>query len=172
MSKFKGVFGSLLLLMPFVVLAHWKLEAQGSNPLAGGVWDRYSIKNAQGVETGGAGWFFLAFTADGHYLITGVPTERRKLPKATSDMTKEELVRHLEGIQVRRGRYALTGTGSPYLLTLTDDVNPLAPNLQGSCPATAPCEIRIVSGEVNLFSPSNGIRTQWRRVPERGTGGR
>jgi hypothetical protein len=171
MTRFKSVLDALLLLTLFA-LAHRQLEAQGSSPLAGGLWDRYSIKNAQGVETGSAGWFFLTFTADGHYLITGVPRGKERLPKGTSDMTKEELVRHLEGIQVRRGRYALTGNGSPYLLTLTDEVNPHSPNLQGSCPATAPCEIRIVNDEVNLYSPSNGIRTQWRRVPGRGPVGR
>jgi hypothetical protein len=165
------VLAAFLLLTGLIALTPEQPEAQGSNPLAGGMWDRYSIKNAQGVETGSSGWFFLTFTADGHYLITGVPKGQERLPKATGDMTKEELVRHLQGIQVRRGRYTLTGNGSPYMLALTDETNPLSPNLQGSCPAAAPCEIRMVNGEVHLYSPSNGIRTQWRRVPGRGTAG-
>lgn len=163
--------GCLFLLLALVAVSGDRSHAQASNPLAGGVWDRYSIKNAQGVESGSAGWFFLTFTTDGHFLITGVPKGHEMLPKAASEMTKEQLVRHLQGIQVRRGRYTLTGNGSPYMLTLTDETNPLSRSLQGSCAAAAPCEIRIVNGEVHLYSASNGVRTQWRRVPGRGTRG-
>lgn len=172
MGTFDRTLVAFLLLTALTAIPpHHQLQAQASNPLAGGIWDRYSIKSAQGVETGSAGWFFLTFTADGHYLITGVPKGQDRLPKAATDMTKEELIRHLQGIQVRRGRYTLTGNGSPYILTLIDEANPLSPGLQGSCPAAAPCEIRMVNGEVHLYSPSNGIRTQWRRVPGRGTPG-
>ncbi len=163
--------GACLVVTALIAAAPDQPRAQVANPLAGGVWDRYSIKNAQGVETGSAGWFFLTFTADGHFFITGVPKGQDNLPKVAKDMTKEELIRHLQGIQVRLGRYTLTGNGSPYVLTLTDESNPLSTSLQGSCPALAPCQIRIVNGEVNLYSPSNGIRTQWRRVPGRGTTG-
>lgn len=169
-SKGKGL-GSLTVLLLLVAGAHPQPQAQASNPLVGGVWDRYSIKNAQGVEAGSAGWFFLTFTADGHFLITGVPKGQDKLPKPATEMTKDELVRHIQGIQVRRGKYTLTGNGSPYRFTLTDEINPLSPTLQGSCAASAPCEIRIVNGEVHLYSASNGVRTQWRRVPGRGTTG-
>jgi hypothetical protein len=160
----KKALGSLAVLILLMAIARPHPQAQGSNPLVGGSWDRYSIKNAQGVESGSAGWFFLTFTADGQFFITGVPKGHEKLAKAAKEMTKEELVRHLEGIQVRRGRYTLTGNGSPYRFTLTDETNPLSPSLQGSCAASAPCEIRIVNGEVNLYSASNGVRTQWRRV--------
>lgn len=144
-------------------------HAQAKNPLVGGVWDRYSVKNAQGVENGSSGWFFLTFMEDGHFFITGVPKGHEKLLKTAKDMTKEELVQQLEGIQVRRGTYTLTGNGSPYTFTLTDEQNPLSPNLQGSCPASAPCQVRMENGEVRLFSPSNGVRTQWRRLDPRGS---
>jgi hypothetical protein len=154
-----------------VVIVAQRPHAQASNPLAGGVWDRYSIKDANGVETGGPGWFFLTFTADGQYFITGVPKGHEKLTKAVAEMTKEELVRQLQGIQVRRGKYTLTGNGSPYILTLTDDINPISPNLQGSCPAAMPCEVRIVNGEVRLSTANGGVRTQWRRVSGKGTSG-
>lgn len=143
---------------------HHYSQAQSKNPLVGGMWDRYSVKNAQGVENGSPGWFFLTFTEDGKFFITGVPKGHEKLAKTAKEMTKEELVNHLDGIQVRRGTYTITGNGSPYIFTLKDEQNPFSPNLQGSCPASAPCEIRMENGEVRLFSPSNGVRTQWRRV--------
>ena len=171
MRQFKTAFGSLLVVTVLVASAHPQPQAQTSNPLVGGVWDRYSIKNAQGVESGSPGWFFLVFTADGQFFITGVPKGQDKLPKPAAEVTKDELVRHLQGIQVRRGTYTLTGSGSPYRFTLTDQSNPLSPTLQGSCATSAPCEIRIVNGEVHLYSASNGVRTQWRRVLGRGTQG-
>lgn len=163
-------FAVLVTLMTTIVAVAQRPQAQTANPLAGGVWDRYSIKDAKGAETGSPGWFFLTFTPDGQYFITGVPKAHEKLSKAAKEMTKDELVAQLQGIQVRRGKYTLTGTG-PYVLTLTDEINPLSPNLQGSCPAAMPCEIRIVNGEVRLSTANNGIRTQWRRVTGRGTAG-
>lgn len=42
---------------------------------------------------------------------------------------------------------------------------------KGKGAASAPCEIRIVNGEVHLYSASNGVRTQWRRAAGRGTQG-
>ena len=171
MKNISRWFGAFLVVTALVGVAPDQPQAQASNPLAGGVWDRYSIQNAQGVETGSAGWFFLTFTTDGHFFITAVPKGQDRLPTAAKDMTKEDLVRHLQGMTIRRGRYTITGSGSPFILTLTDETNPVSANLQGSCPASSPCQVRIVNGEVNLFSPSNGVRTQWRRVPGRGTTG-
>jgi hypothetical protein len=170
MGRFARSFAVLVLLVTTILAVAQRPQAQASNPLAGGVWDRYSIKDAKGTETGSPGWFFLTFTPDGQYFITGVPKGHEKLSKAAKEMTKDELVGQLQGIQVRRGRYTLTGTG-PYMLTLTDEINPLSPNLQGSCPTAMPCEIRIENGEVRLSTANGGVRTQWRRVAGRGTSG-
>ena len=170
MGPFTRHLAVLASLIATIAVVAERPQAQASNPLAGGVWDRYSIKDAKGMETGSPGWFFLTFTTDGHYFITGVPKGHERLAKPAAGMTKDELVSQLQGIQVRRGKYTLTGNGSPYILTLTDDINPISPNVQGSCPVAMPCEIRVVNGEVQL-STTNGIRTRWHRVPGKGTAG-
>src|SRR5262245_39492677 len=118
MRRFIRYFAVLVPLVMAIVVVAQPPQAQASNPLAGGVWDRYSIQDAKGTETGSPGWFFLTFTPDGQYFITGVPKGHEKLSKPSKEMTKDELVQQLQGIQVRRGKYTLTGTG-PYVLTLT-----------------------------------------------------
>lgn len=144
---------------------HNRPQGQVKNPLAGGVWDRYSFRNAQGVEAGAPGWLFLTFTDDGQFFLIGVPEASRKLLKPLAEMSKDELVTHFKDVQVRRGHYTLTGNG-PYKLVLTDEQGLLNPNFQGSCPASAPCEVRIENGEVRLSTQPNGTGAQarWRRV--------
>lgn len=139
-------------------------QSPATNPLVGGVWDRYSIVNPQGQDSGSPGWYHLTFTADNHFFITGVPQNRR-LPKAVKDLTHEQLLGHLQGINIRYGTYTLAqGGNGPYMLTLVDEVSPLNPNIQGSCPPPAHCEIRFENGEVRLFDTMTGNHTKWRRV--------
>lgn len=144
-------------------------QAQAQNPIVGGVWDRYSLMNPQGVVSGSPGWFFLTFTSDGYFFATGVQKGKEKLPKPAKEMTKEELVGHLQGISLRRGTYTLTGNGSPYTLTLADEADPLSTSTQSSCNPSAPCELRMMeNGEVRLFWPQAGNTASWRRVAPAG----
>ena len=144
-------------------------QSPSANPLIGGVWDRYSIVNTQGVDSGSPGWYHLTFTADGHFFVTAVP-QNRKIPKAPKDLTHEELLNHLQGINIRFGTYTLIRNGEgPYMLTLSDDVSPFVPAVQGSCPPPAHCQIMFESGEVRLFDTKTGNHTKWRRIEARAT---
>ena len=142
-----------------------QLQGQGNNPLAGGMWERYSVKNAQGVETGeGPGWYFLVFTDDGKYLITAAPKGREKLPKPATDMTKDELVKHIEAVQFRRGTYTLTGNGSPYTLSVKEEINLVSPTLNSLV-----LQVWMENGEVRATPSGSSTVLRWRRVSTRGS---
>ena len=137
-----------------------QLQAQGNNPLVGGIWERYSVKNAQGVETGGGpGWTFIAFTEDRKYFYTAVPKGLETLPKSAKDMTKDELVKHIDGVELRRGTYMLIGTGSPYTLSLMDDINPMAPTLR-----SLKLQVWMENGEMRVSVVDGSTVLRWRRA--------
>ena len=138
-------------------------QETNNNPLAGGVWDRYSFVDEKNVESGSSGWYFLTFTSDGQFFITAVPSGRQQLSKPISQVSEDEFRSHFQGANVRRGTYTISGNG-PFTLVLKDEVNLFSPNLQGSCPAAAHCRIEMENGEVRLTDPATGHHTKWRRV--------
>ena len=155
----------LLSILAFIVGVgnYAQLQAQAKDPMVGGTWERYSVKNAQGDETGGGpGWFFMAFTDDGQYFLAAAPKGMEKLPKAAKDMTKEELVKHVEAVSFRRGTYTFTGTAAPYTLDLMELAKIEAPTLR-----------RLVfqvwienNDDLRLMVKDASTELRWRRVRE------
>lgn len=138
---------------------------QDKNPLAGGVWDRYSFRDDKGVESGSPGWYFLTFTTDGHFFILALPHGRGQLSTGIADASPEEVRNHFKGAVARQGSYEIHGSG-PYTLVLKDETNLFSPTLQGSCPASSKCQIQIENGEVHLKDAATGHETRWRRLKE------
>ena len=162
---FQKIAAGLVVLTVICIASHTQLRSQVRNPLVGGLWDRYSIRDAKGAEIGVPGYFYLTFTDNGYFFVTAVP-DGKKLSKPIAEMTRDDLVRQFDQssvvgtVRVRRGKYTVTGTGPVYTLILTDEVSPFLANIQGSCPASSPCQFRMVDGEVHLGD--GGAR--WRRV--------
>ena len=135
------------------------LQGQSKSPLAGGMWERYSVKNAKGEETGGGpGWYFLAFTDDGNYFIAAAPKGQEKLPKPAKEMTKDELVKQVETVQFRRGTYAITGDGPAYTLTVLELAKTESPTLNKIV-----FQISMENGEARVATANGGV-IRWRRV--------
>ena len=168
----KRLLAPLSIVVAFIVGvgSRLPLHTQVKDPLVGGTWERYSIKDAQGTEIGqGPGWFFLVFTEDGRFFITGVPKGREKLAKPAKDMTKDELLKHLygmelridvDGMNVRRGTYTLTGNGSPYTLRLKEEVNAFSPTLNEPT-----LQVWMENGEAHIRRPgSENVVVAWRRA--------
>ena len=147
--------------LALVILLPAAANAQGKNPLAGGMWERYWQGEAGTPGAASTVPAFLTFTDDGFFFLVAAPADRR-LPKPLTEMTREELVAHFSNVQIRRGRYTISGKG-PYKLVLIDDVALLTTD--GSCKPEDGCEIRSENGEVRLHNPARRVDTRWRRVP-------
>ena len=74
-------------------------------------------------------------------------------------MTKDELVKHIDGVELRRGTYMLTGTGSPYTLSLMDDINPMAPTLR-----SLKLQVWMENGEMRVSVVDGSTVLRWRRA--------
>jgi len=83
-------------------------SAQNANPLVG-AWERFYQSRADGTPNPNPE-AFLIFSANGYFSQTTLPPGRPKLAKPLQDMTREELLARFQGVQARRGTYAVNGT--------------------------------------------------------------
>ena len=123
-----------------------------------GTWERISIKDTEGkaleerfVRS------FLIFTADGHYSQNAFPAGREKITKPLKDITKEEILKGLEGATAVYGTYTIAGNK----LTRKTIIN-IDPNREG----TELAQMFRFEGDVLILTSATGTKSEarFRRV--------
>ena len=139
----------------FLSLVH-QAAAQSANPLVG-AWERFSQSRADGTPNPQPE-AFLIFCARGNFSQTTLPPDRPKLTKPLQEMTREELLARFQGVQARRGTYAVNGT-----TLIRIDVATLEPEEAGFKLVQ---EFRVEGDVLTLIStaPNSKALVRFRRV--------
>jgi len=90
-----------------------------------GTWTRVSLRDSAGkTAQPPQPPDFVIFSANGYFSQLGIPAGRKKVDKAPTAMTKEELVAQFDNVDAWRGTYAVAGTR--LTRKTVADIDPLA----------------------------------------------
>lgn len=130
-----------------------------------GTWEMVSIRNSDGrVEEHRNG--LMINTADGHFSVIQVATNRPKLNKELSQMTRDELSKQLEGLNVRGGTYTISGNRVTRHYTVS--LSPIREN-------TDDVFVYKIDGDALMLTfadPTDKREFKWRRARSAGNGTR
>ena len=92
-----------------LLLASASAAAAQSSPLTG-AWQRVSLRDSAGnITQPPAPTAFAIYSANGYFSQIAIPTGRPSVDKSLTDMTREELVAHFQGVSAFRGTYVISG---------------------------------------------------------------